>query len=133
MFCCIEVCAAVSVVSYLLKTAITNWVSYVWIVTISIFIIIIFNVSLCNGHFCLYTGCNVIPLPPKDPRAVQQLTASKPRHQRKYPLVMPNSSSGSNCQMAATVSNSEQQLFCNQIIDCCSELLCIIIIINKKK
>lgn len=37
------------------------------------------------------SSCNVIPLPPKDPRAVQQLTAPKPRHQRKYPLVIPNS------------------------------------------
>lgn len=60
--------------------------------------------------------CNVIPLPPKDPRAVQQLTASKPRHQRKYPLVMPNSGSGAMCQ--ATTINNEQQSFCEQIIAC---------------
>lgn len=54
------------------------------------------------------SNCNIIPLPPKDPRAVQQMTASKPRHQRKYPLVMPNSSGGgSTCQVAGTMMVSD--------------------------
>jgi len=65
--------------------------------------------------FC-FVDCNIIPLPPKDPRAVQQLTASKPRHQRKYPLVMPNSGNGSLCQ-ATTVVN-EQQPFGDQSVAC---------------
>lgn len=70
---------------------------------------------------------------------MQQLTASKPRHQRKYPLVMPNSvgTDGLLSQGSPTVNN-EQQLFSDQII--CStriiELLKItyvflIIIINQ--
>lgn len=63
-----------------------------------------------------YTGCNVIPLPPKDPKAVQQMAVSKPRHQRKYPLVMPNSSGSLTCQMAAvSMINHDQQMFCNQM------------------
>ncbi|XP_060843490.1 activated Cdc42 kinase-like isoform X3 [Rhopalosiphum padi] len=54
------------------------------------------------------SNCNIIPLPPKDPRAVQQMTALKPRHQRKYPLVMPNTSgSGSTCQAACTMMVSD--------------------------
>lgn len=69
--------------------------------------------------FVVFTGCNIIPLPPKDPRAVQQLTASKPRHQRKYPLVMPNnSSSASLTSQTGSVVHNDQQLFCDQIIHC---------------
>ncbi|XP_025423425.1 activated Cdc42 kinase-like isoform X3 [Sipha flava] len=65
------------------------------------------------------SSCNIIPLPPKDPRAVQQLTASKPRHQRKYPLVMSNAG-GTSCQQVMTsVGDNEHQLFVDQIIDCC--------------
>ncbi|VVC45669.1 Hypothetical protein CINCED_3A018950 [Cinara cedri] len=58
------------------------------------------------------SSCNVIPLPPKDPKAVQQLTASKPRHQRKYPLVMTNSG-GLTCH-GMTSANNGQQVFSDQ-------------------
>lgn len=68
-------------------------------------------------RICLFTGCNVIPLPPKDPRAVLQLTASKPRHQRKYPLIMPNSKEGgSSCQPTAVTNNHNQQSFSDQTV-----------------
>lgn len=75
--------------------------------------------GVLSSYLLLFTGCNVIPLPPKDPRAVQQLTASKPRHQRKYPLVMPNSStegSGSSCQPTTAVTNNHSQQFSEQVV-----------------
>lgn len=75
-------------------------------------------------NFIVFTGCNIIPLPPKDPRAVQQLTASKPRHQRKYPLVMPNNLSNASL-VSQTAVNNDQQLFCDQIVHCsCKCLTC---------
>lgn len=68
--------------------------------------------------FMIFPDCNVIPLPPKDPRAVQQLTASKPRHQRKYPLVMPNLGGSSSTCQSTIVNNELQRPFCDQIIAC---------------
>lgn len=112
--------------------------------TVKIILIMVSKLYLkknCNLHVkcdLLFIDCNVIPLPPKDPRAVQQLTASKPRHQRKYPLVMPNSvgTDGLLSQGSPTVNN-EQQMFSDQIIcsTCIIELLKItyvfLIIINQ--
>lgn len=65
---------------------------------------------------CLLTDYNVIPLPPKNPKTLQQLTAFKPKHQRKHSLVIPSTSKGGTSYKVMPVASNDQQSSCDRTV-----------------
>lgn len=86
-------CAAAVAIILPTKTLLKkNRVSFDKISKLDYWLVFYFRVNY--SWICLLTDYNVIPLPPKNAKTLQQQTAFKPKHQRNLSLAIPSTSKG---------------------------------------